>query len=179
MEYNVTLGSPTVLFPWLDDQYRGSGDAYKRTGELLETIGQAIRSKGLHFLYHTHGYEFDSYAGRTGLDILLQQTTAEAVGVEIDTFWVEHGGVDALVLYNELADRCLNIHFKDSKDKNDWCDTEVGDGVIGVADIIHAAYGKPTEWFVVEQEKFDRPPLDSAKISCLNLRRLIKENYKL
>ena len=178
VEYSHCIGSTTVLFPWLDDHFRGCAEAYRWTAALLGKFGTDCNDTGLRFLYHTHGYEFENYAGATGLDILMQETSPDVLGLEIDTYWVQHGGADPVDVYRRYSERCNSIHFKDMNNPVEKRDVEVGDGVVDTPGMLAAAVGQPANWFVVEQEMFDRPPLESARISCENLKRLVKEYYE-
>jgi sugar phosphate isomerase/epimerase len=175
--YNKDIGSPTILFPWLDEPFRQSAKTYQEAAALLDEFGRISSDPGLRFLYHIHCYEFQAYEGKTGLDILMSDTDPANVGLELDTYWVEHGGGDALALYQQYADRCFSIHFKDMNNKQEKRDVEVGDGVIDTRGILRAARGQVADWFIVEQEMFDRPSMESAAISARNLRRLMTEDY--
>jgi len=174
--FNHAIDSPTIVFPWLDEQYRTDGEAYKRTAGLLNTFGATCRDDGLGFLYHIHGYEFAQFAGQSGLEILMECCDPDLVQLEIDTFWVEHAGENSLAIYERYADRCPYIHFKDMNNREEKRDIEVGDGIVETAGIIRAASGHGAQWFIVEQEQFDRPPMQSAAISYRNLQRLVLEN---
>lgn len=175
LAYNAAIGSPTILFPWLDEPYRESARAYAETAALLNGFGRTCREHGIRFLYHMHGYEFQRFGDRTGMKILMEETDPESVGLELDTYWVEHGGGNPLTVYRDYVDRCFSLHFKDMNNKEEKRDVEVGDGVIDVSGILQAARGQVADWYVVEQEQFDRPPMESAAISYRNLARLVAE----
>ncbi len=177
--YCRTIGCDTILMPWLTDEYRIDADAYIAAASILNGVGTRCKAEGMSLLYHVHGYEFVDFDGVTGLDILMDRSNPELVGLEPDTYWIEHGGADSLAVYQRFSQRSLTIHFKDARDRQSWHDVEVGVGIIDVAGILAAAKSKPVRWFVVEQEKFEMPPMESAAISFRNLKRLAKENYKL
>ena len=174
--YCHSIESGVILFPWLDEPYRADAESYKRTADLLNSFGSACHSDNLRFLYHIHGYEFTQYEGVSGLEILMERCDPHLVQLEMDTFWVEHAGESALGVFWAYADRCPYIHFKDMNNRDEKRDVEVGDGIVDVAGIIRAAAGHSVEWFIVEQERFDRPPMESIAISYRNLDRLVREN---
>ena len=51
---------------------------------------------------------------------------------------------------------------------------EVGEGIIDLEPIFAAAEANGVEWYIVEQDICQRPPLESAKLSLENLRRMGK-----
>jgi sugar phosphate isomerase/epimerase len=173
-DYAHELGCTTLLFPWLDEPLRGSPSAYESSAEMLNGFGQACHEAGLRLLYHIHGYEFERYGDRTGLDILMAHLNPAWVGIELDTYWVAHGGADPLRVFLQCASRCPYLHLKDMKDRRTEHDTEVLDGVLGLAGLIPIARRAGVEWLIVEQEQFDRPPLESAAISLANLKRVVR-----
>ncbi|MCL2834937.1 MAG: hypothetical protein FWD78_17340, partial [Treponema sp.] len=67
-------------------------------------------------------------------------------------------------------------HVKDYS--GDFIDTEVGCGSIDFQKIIHIGLSHSAEWFIVEQEKFDKDSLESAKISYENVRKLLDAEVK-
>ena len=103
--YNREIGSPAVVFPWLDAPLRQSSDDWKHAGDLFNGFGERCRRDDLLFLYHIHGYEFERFDGTTGLDLLVLHTDPALVGLELDTYWVEHGGADAVQTFREYAGR--------------------------------------------------------------------------
>jgi hypothetical protein len=51
----------------------------------------------------------------------------------------------------------------------------VGDGAIDMHSIAKLGVEYGAEWFIVEQEAFEIPPLESARISLKNLRKIVGE----
>jgi sugar phosphate isomerase/epimerase len=169
IRYAVDIDCPALICPG----FRVEGEhTFHEIAALFNRAGEACKVAGLRFLYHLHGHEFVQYGDRTGMDILLAETDPTLVGLEPDVFWVEHAGVSAVAFIRQHGDRCPYIHMKDARDRIDWHDTEVGAGVLDMAGIIQAARPFAVEWYVVEQEAFDIPQMDSIAISLQNLRRL-------
>jgi hypothetical protein len=54
-------------------------------------------------------------------------------------------------------------------------DVEVGTGVIDIARVVRAGMEWNAEWFIVEQEKFDIPPMESISISARNVAAMMRE----
>ena len=148
IEYAQAIDCPTILCPSFKVEER-SADFFKKIANFFNEVAQTCKASGLGFAYHIHGHEFIDFDGKSGMDILFENTDSSLVFYELDTYWVEKAGVDALSLFKAHADRCSFIHFKDMKDRVDWHDTEIGDGMIDVAGIIAASSDSAVEWFVV------------------------------
>ncbi len=171
IDYCQAIDCPAILCPSFKVEER-SADFFKGMADFFNETAQTCKDNDLGFAYHIHGHEFIDFGGQTGMDILFENTDPSLVYYELDTYWVEKGGADSLALFKANADRCSFIHFKDMKDRIDWHDTEIGDGLIDVAGIIAASADSAVEWFVVEQEAFDMPVMDSIVISLKNLRQM-------
>jgi sugar phosphate isomerase/epimerase len=171
IDYCHAIGCPTILCPAFKVEER-SVDFFKGVADFFNEVAQTCKDNHLGFAYHIHGHEFIDFDGKTGMDVLFANTDPALVFYELDTYWVEKAGVDALALFQANADRCTFIHFKDMKDRVDWRDTEIGAGLIDVAGIIAASADSAVEWYVVEQEAFDMPRMESIAVSLKNLRKL-------
>ena len=174
IEYSLAIDCPTILCPTFRVEER-SVAFFERMAAFFNETAQVCKDAGLDFAYHIHGHEFIDLDGRSGMDILFDATDPSLVSFELDTYWVEKAGVDALTLFREHAQRCTFIHFKDAIDRVDWHDTEIGAGIIDVAGILAATSDSAVQWYVVEQEAFTVPPMESIAISLANLRRLCRE----
>ena len=162
----------TVLYPYIPGDLRRSEIEFRQTAEQIDDFGKTFASNGIRMLYHIHGYEFKTVGNVTGMDILLEYFKPGNVGLEIDVYWVEYGGVSAVKLVEQYARMSPYIHLKDYS--GDFADTEVGCGSIDIQKIIHTGLSHGTEWFIVEQEKFDKDSMESARISFDNVRKLLK-----
>ncbi len=169
LRYCKDCGCRNVIFPWIPEEFR-TEEGYRSFACKMNDWGRIFQSRGIRFLYHIHGYEFEKLGTKNGMDILLENTDPRDVNLEIDVYWVEWGGVDSVTFMEKYGDRSPMIHFKDMKDKKTMHDVEVGAGVIDMKAIAVIGKRNNAEWFIVEQEKFDMPTLDSAKISLMNLR---------
>jgi sugar phosphate isomerase/epimerase len=174
IEYCRTIDCPMIICPWLAEEYRTAA-AYRRIGGRFGYFGARCRANGIRFLYHIHGYEFEDLGGQCGMDILFSACDPALVNFEVDVYWLEYAGVDAVEFMRSHGQRCPYIHFKDMTDKVSKHDTEVGAGAIDMRGVMREGKKHGAEWFIVEQEAFDIPPLESIAISLRNLRRLAEE----
>ncbi len=175
LEYCLQIECPAVIVPFIDATLRPDLDGYKRVAERFNRLGEACRKNGLKFMYHQHGFEFQDLGGKTGMEILDECTDPALVGFEPDVYWIEHAGVDAVQFMKKYGARAWYIHCKDAANKTDWRDTEAGAGVIDMAGVIHEARKHNATWYILEQEHFDLPPMESIAISLKNLQRLTTE----
>lgn len=169
------LGTNVIVCPWLNDEHRDSAESCRRTARVLNDTGKTCLEHGIVFMYHVHGYEFKDFGGTTLMKILIEETDPKYFNLEVDVFWVEDGGLDALQFLKDHWDRTKYIHLKDMRDRETKHDIEVGDGVIDIRGIIALAVKKDCPWLIVEQEMFEMPTMASAEKSCQNVNRILAE----
>lgn len=173
-DYNLTIGNPHIVVPWLPESLRGDCAAWRAMGQRLEAIGVTLSESGLTLCYHNHAFEFETKEdGLYGLDWLYEASDPGYLQAEIDTYWVQAGGEDPAAYVAKLRDRAPLIHLKDMTpgDQPTFC--EVGTGILDFESIFKAAEGGPVAAWIVEQDVCRRPSLESAKISHDNLRRML------
>lgn len=73
--------------------YEGA-EGVKRFLDDLAPIAEKLASVGMDFSYHNHSHEFAKYGGKTWFQMMVDQSTPEQLKLEIDTYWVQHGGAD-------------------------------------------------------------------------------------
>jgi sugar phosphate isomerase/epimerase len=110
------LGQRWVIVPWLGEEER-TAEGYRRVAAELNRFGQTARERGLRVAYHNHEFEFAPLpGGRTGFDILLEETDPDLVDFELDLFWATHAGVDPMELITRHSGRFPIWHVKDMAD---------------------------------------------------------------
>ena len=188
IDYAKAVGSEYLVcaFPWTaDSRFRdnpghavvslASGitlDDWKWNAEQLNRIAAEAAKSGLRCGYHNHNMEFRSYDGVVAYDELLRLTDPELVTMEMDIAWVVTAGADPVKYLKKHDERISMLHVKDVvKDARITADrlqpetTEVGSGQIDWKRIFKAAKAKRIAHYFVEQENFERSPLESVKIS--------------
>ena len=97
----------------------------------------------------------------------------------LDTYWLQHGGKDTRETIESLAGRVDILHLKDMAISLEGGAhpyiTEIGNGNINYDEVIDVANEIGVKHFIVEQDKCDGDPLESARISCENLKRIFAE----
>ncbi|WP_404454704.1 sugar phosphate isomerase/epimerase [Virgibacillus necropolis] len=172
--YNQEINNDLIICPYLPEEKRNSGEAYKRTAEELNSIGRICKENGMRFAYHNHNFEFEIYDGMTGFDLLFGQTDPELVKIELDCFWANYAGHDAGSIIEKYGERVVSLHMKDMNQEKK--SIEIGKGTLDLTGLLKTANDQAVEWLVVEQEDFDREPMDCAKTNQVNLRALLLEN---
>lgn len=190
IDYAKAIGSRylVISFPSTADERFKDGNAlaagmtlddWKWNAEQLNRIGELTRRAGITCGYHNHNMEFRSYDGVVAYDELLRLTEAELVTMELDIGWVTAAGADPLQLLTRHAERISSLHIKDVRkdaktvvDRVDTQTTEVGGGRVDWPKLFAAMDPQRIRHYFVEQENFERPPLESAKLSFDYLSRL-------
>lgn len=135
-----------------------TADHWKRTADLFNAKGEALRREGVKFAYHNHNPEFVPFGETSGLAILLEHTDPKAVSFEMDAGWVVAAGHDPVELLRAYPQRFRLMHVKDIAPthqvntviKSDT--TELGSGVIDWKRVLTAAAASGVKHFSVEQE---------------------------
>lgn len=174
IDYNLEINNEYIICPGLPTYKRDSYDAYMRLADQFNEIGQKCKDQGLQFGYHNHDFEFEKFNDMYGLDILLSNTESDLVHMELDTFWVEYAGLKSIDFMKKYPKQHSSlIHIKDMKSWDDKISTEVGKGVMDFIEITNVAKELGTKWYIVEQEEFEIPQLESIEISLNYLRDIL------
>ncbi len=152
-------------------KYRADKDGYIQFAKEASIVGRKLRDCGLQFIYHNHAFEFMKFDGKTGLEILFEETDPEAFHFEIDTYWIQAGGANPVSWIRKVAGRMEVIHFKDMGNAGDRVPimAEVGEGNLEWPEIINACRDTGVEYAAVEQDVCQRDPFESLAISYQNL----------
>ena len=94
-------------------------------------------------------------------DVLLDETDAELVKMEMDMYWINKAGQDAHKLFEKHPGRFPLWHLKDMDSTPEHAFTEVGNGVIDFKKIFADAKLAGMKYFFVEQDKCPGSPFDS------------------
>ncbi len=155
---NVGLGA-------MPDTLRNE-DGYHKFAKEFNEIGKELSKNDLHFVYHNHNFEFEKFHGKTGMDILLDETSPEYFHFLMDTYWVQAGGADPVRWIYKLKGRMDVIHFKDMGiHHGQQTFFEIGAGNIEWAPIIQACRDTNIRWIAIEQDTCLDNPFKSLETS--------------
>jgi sugar phosphate isomerase/epimerase len=155
-------------------------DGWKRTAALFNHLGEMCKRAGMQFAYHNHNFEFRILDGTTGYDELLRSTDNKLVKMELDCFWAVFAGKDPVKYITSNPGRFELLHIKDLKPGYQATTgefkgnpfAEVGRGIINWKQIFTAASKNGLKRYYVEQDMWDRPSLECARISIDYLKKL-------
>lgn len=138
-------------------------DAIKRACEKLNQAGEFASANGLSLGYHNHWWEFKRLNGCATLDLMLDELD-DNVFLQIDTYWAQVGGLDAVDVVKQAGGRAPLLHLKDGPLDTDGNMTPVGSGKMDVPAIVNAS-AESAEWHIVELDRCATDMLDAVRDS--------------
>lgn len=159
----------------LPAEYRTSLEGYRSFVRLASDIARTLQKEhGLQFIYHNHDFEFERVDVVTGIEVLLEESDAEALGFELDLYWVQAGGGNPVDWVRKVQGRMQVVHLKDMAIVGrQQVFAEIGEGNMNYPDIIKTCRETGVEWYVVEQDVCRRDPFESLEISLNYLQKLL------
>ncbi len=133
-------------------------------------IASKLHGSGVSLGYHNHSHELAHFEGKTALQILLDHFSPD-IWMEIDTYWIQHGGGDPAAWIGKVAGRIPCIHLKDMAVTSDRTQlmAEVGEGNLNWPAILQACREARVQWHIIEQDICQRDPFESLAISLKNV----------
>ena len=145
------LGQSYITWPWMAPEYR-TLESFKKLPDRLNAIGERVTKAGLGFAYHNHDFEFTDFDGINGYDIILKETDADLVKLQLDLYWAVHScKLSIPELIAKQPGRFPMWHIKDmDKVTRDY--TELGNGSIDYTKILPKAEPiSGLEFYYIEQ----------------------------
>ena len=172
-------GVKIVGIPAIPGNMMMSVDGFKAYAEEMNAMIKPYAGSGLKFQYHNHAQEFRNFPelnGKTGFDILVEETDPDSIMFQLDTHWATAGGADpANIIRSKLKNRIPIVHFKDYAIDYKNSDVnlgfvprrfaEIGRGNLNWPNILEACKEAGTEWYSVEQDQTPVDDFESLKIS--------------
>ncbi|CAG7648701.1 Inosose dehydratase [Paenibacillus solanacearum] len=166
IEYSLEIGAKYIVCPWLDEKLLQEEESFQRLMEKFARIGEEVKRSGLQFAYHNHAFEFQTAStGRPILDRMYQSVSSDLMKAELDLYWVKKGGYDPKAYLLSYKGRAPLIHVKDMADDAEGTFAEVGHGIIDYKPIFEVAEEAGVEYYIVEQDRCQRPALESVQMS--------------
>ena len=148
-------------------------DNYKKVAEVFNKAGEDCKKLNIKFGYHNHEYEFESEKGQVLYDVLLDNTEAALVNMELDLGWVIVAGKNPLDYFKKYKGRFPLWHLKDMNVAEKHS-TEFGKGSLDIVQMLKHSKDSGMKYFFVEQEEYASTPFESMKE---NMDYLAKLNY--
>lgn len=151
-------GVEYIVQPWMGSKGYESLEGLKRYCEYFEAVGEKCNEAGIRFGYHNHAKEFQELEGEIIYDYMLENTDPEKVMFQIDLYWIVEGGADPVEYFEKYPGRFWLWHVKDEK--------ELGaSGEIDFERIWEYNDISGVKYYIVEQEEYSYPPLESVEKS--------------
>lgn len=166
------LGQNYLTVPYLGAHLRKSLDSYKDIAAKLSKAAVLAKQSDLQLTYHNHDFEFIDFGGKTGYDIIVNETDANDVKLELDIYWTVKGGQDPIALFQKHPGRFVLWHVKDM-DRSDKSYTEVGAGTIDYKKLFANAKLSGMKHFFVEQDIIKIDPYQSINQSLQYIKKNI------
>lgn len=187
IDVNKKLGVTYVRDSLIPKTCIHNEEGYYKAAEDLNYYGKLLKEQGLKLYYHNHHFEFEKYHGKTGFELLTENTDPEYVGFELDVHWISRAGQNPVDWINRLSNRVDLVHLKDyriyfpdgepSPDifHREQCIqfAEIGEGNLDMKSIIEASLKAGAIYLPIEQDQtYGRDPSDCVRTSVKNLKEL-------
>ena len=190
LAYHRELGTSYLINP---ARFFASRDDVLRQCEEFNDVAGKCSQEGISYLYHNHFHEFQRIDGeKTVLDLIVENTDPDKVGIQLDTYWAMRGGFDPVAVIEKYGSRIKILHQKDMPvdlqgpvnafemvdEKSELTMeqlraafipnmvVEIGTGCIDIQRIIDAAAKVPDiKYIVLEQDMTQRDEFESIQMS--------------
>ncbi|MFT4735446.1 MAG: sugar phosphate isomerase/epimerase [Algoriphagus sp.] len=135
-------------------------DNYKATAEAFNKAGERCKDKGIKFGYHNHEYEFASDGGQVLYDVLMGNTQADLVHMELDLGLVIVAGKDPSDYFTRYEERFPLRHLKDM-DMTEKQRTKFSKGGLDILKMLQNGDKSGLKHIFVEQEEYTVGPFEA------------------
>ena len=146
-------------------------DNYKKVAETFNKAGEECKKLGLKFGYHNHEYEFASHDGKVLYDVLLDNTQADLVNMEMDLGWVIVAGKNPIDYFKKYPGRFPLWHLKDM-DIVKKHSVEFGKGQLDILQMLKHGKQAEMKYFFIEQEEYASTPFESMQYNMDYLKKI-------
>ena len=158
MEEHAKFGCKNIGIGGLPNPVVVDEKQCKQTYDALNLAAERMSKNGYKFFYHNHHKEFWKYKnGDTPFDYMLKNTPY--IHFNVDTYWLQYGGVDVVDFLEKLEGRIACVHLKDYKQSYNEETTimqprfaPVGDGVMNFPKIVAKMKMLGVQYYFVEQD---------------------------
>jgi len=168
VEFNRILGNRFLICPGLPEERRNSRAAWLGTAHIFDGVAARLEGEGMLTGYHNHWIEFGPMDGELPWDTFFGNTRSDVV-MQMDTGNAMNGGADPVPFLERYPGRAITVHLKEYlKGHSLGYDAAIiGEGETRWNDVFRVCetIGK-TEWYIVEQENYAKPPLECVDL-CL------------
>jgi sugar phosphate isomerase/epimerase len=139
--------------------------------DTLNKTADACKKAGVTLAYHNHDGEFKTFDGKVPYDVMLSDTDADKMKMELDLCWVTKAGIDPVELFKKHPGRFHLWHVKDI-DKDMKGPQPVGTGIIDFKRIFDNAKLSGMKHYFVEHD-MPKDAFASISTSMENLKKML------
>lgn len=160
VEKAIRYGARFVMCAWIPhDGNRFDIQNTKSAVKIFNKAGALLKKAGITLAYHAHGYEFRPYEYGTLFDYMAKN--AVDFSLEMDVFWITHGGENPIKLLEKYPDFVVMLHLKDmekgvvgNNTGSEDVETNVilGQGQIDIKGVVQKAYQLGVRYMFIEDE---------------------------
>ena len=107
----------------------------------------------LQFVYHNHDFEYTEMEGQVPMDVMMANSDAANVKMELDIYWIEKAGKDPIAYFDKYPGRFELWHVKDMTKDDEKFFAPVGSGSIDWPKVFAAREKAGMKHFFVEQDR--------------------------
>jgi sugar phosphate isomerase/epimerase len=171
VEFNQTLGNKYLIVSSLPGNRMSSAEAVKQTAKVFTELAEKVKPQQMRVGFHAHGGDFRRFDGETAWDILFSNAGPDVV-MQLDIGNCISGGGDPIAILKKFPKRSATIHLKEYGGKPG---AVIGEGDVKWDEVFRLCETTGgTEWYIVEQESYAAPPLESVKLCLESLRKMGK-----
>jgi sugar phosphate isomerase/epimerase len=165
--FHQALGCDYTAIGGLWSGYEQSLAGYRAfLADALPVMGR-LAEAGIRFGFHNHAHEFvqDREEDMSLYDVLIEE--GRGLQMEVDTYWVQHAGLDPVEVLDRLPGRIAAVHLKDKEvvAGDGPVMAPVGEGNLDWSRILEACHRGGTEFYIIEQDECRRDPFDCLRSS--------------
>ena len=159
IDAHSAAGVKWIVQPWMSQEGYKSLDGLKKYVEYFNAVGEKCNAKGIVFGYHNHDKEFTTeFDGKPLYDHMVELSDPDKMMFQLDLFWIDRGGKDALKYFEMYPGRFMLWHIKDKK--------ELGEsGTMNFNEIFKHKKESGLKYGIIEVEEYNFTPLESVQKS--------------
>jgi sugar phosphate isomerase/epimerase len=168
--FNKAMGNNYFIIRWIPEEERETREMFLETIKGYNEIAARLESHGMRLGYHNHDYIFQKFGDEYLWDILAENTD-ESFILQLDMGHSALMGESPVELIRRHPGRTASIHAKAystadeeaviGEDELDW------EGIIEASEEVGGI-----EWYILEYEIENVPPLEALEASINNFREL-------
>ena len=146
-EKALRYGARFVMCAWIPhDGNRFDFENTKAAVKVFNEAGAVLKKEGITLAYHAHGY---------------MAQNAKNFSLEMDVFWITHGGEDPIALLEKYPDFVVMLHLKDMQKgikgnntggENVETNVVLGQGQIDIEGVVRKAHEQGVRYMFIEDE---------------------------